>query len=169
MPAVTITVVVGLNDGSPQYVPVSQSANPDKVLVPLGRGPQTVTFTLTPGAGSPETTTLLFAQNSNGMGNTPPITFKPVTASDIAFPQGWNAARQAAFVAAVQTALNGVVPSSPPNSPSVATITFDPSTFEGGQALEIDLPYTVNYWINVQGVSWGMNYFDPEVDIDPGS
>jgi len=169
MPAVTITVVVGLNDGSPQYVPVSQSANPDKVLVPLGRGPQTVTFTLTPGAGSPETTTLLFAQNADGMGNTPPITFKPVTASDIAFPQGWNAARQAAFVAAVQTALNGVVPSSPANSPSVATITFDPATLEGGQALEIDLPYTVNYWINVQGVSWGMNVYDPELDLEPGT
>jgi hypothetical protein len=169
MPAVTITVVVGLNDGSPQYIPVSQSANPDKVLVPLGRGPQTVTFTLTPGAGSPETTTLLFAQNSDGMGNTPPITFKPVTASDIAFPQGWNAARQAAFVAAVQTALDGVVPSSPPNSPSVATITFDPATLEGGQALEIDLPYTVNYWINVQGVSWGMNVYDPELDLEPGT
>lgn len=169
MPAVTITVVVGLNDGSPQYVPVSQSATPDPVSVPLGHGPQTVTFTLTPGAGSPETTALLFAQNADGWGNTPPITFKPVTAADISFPAGWNAQRQAAFVASVQSALNAVVPSSPPNSPSVATITFDPSTFEGGQAFAIDLPYTVNYWINVQGVSWGMNVFDPEVDIDPGS
>ena len=169
MAAVTITVVVGLNDGSPQYVPVSQSATPDPVSVPLGHGPQTVTFTLTPGSGSPATTALWFAQNADGWGNTNPITFKPVTASDISFPPGWNAQRQADFVAAVQTALNGVVPSSPPNSPSVATITFDPSTFEGGQALAIDLPYTVNYWINVQGVSWGMNVFDPEVDIDPGS
>ena len=35
--------------------------------------------------------------------------------------------------------------------------------------MEINLPYTVNYWINVQGVSWGPNRFDPEVDITPGS
>ena len=66
MAAVTITVVVGLNDGSPQYVPVSQSATPDPVSVPLGHGPQTVTFTLTPGSGSPDTTALWFAQNADG-------------------------------------------------------------------------------------------------------
>ena len=167
MPDVTITIGVAASDGG-GWVPTTQSANPDKVKVPLGRGPQTVTFTLTPTTTSPPTTRFIFAQNADGMGNTPPITFKPVTASDIAFPQGWNAARQAAFVAAVQTALNGVVPSSP-NSPNVAQITFDPATFEGGQSLEIDLPYTVNYWINVNGVSWGMNVYDPEVDIDPGS
>ena len=169
MPSVTITVVVGLSDGSPQYVPVSQSANPDKVRVPLGRGPQTVTFTLEPGDGSPPTTRFIFAQNVDGMGNTPPITFKPVTEADISFPPGWNDARKTAFVAAVQAALDNVVPASPPNSPAVATVAFDPSTFEGGQALEIDLPYTVNYWINVQGVSWGLNVYDPEVDIEPGS
>jgi hypothetical protein len=168
MADVTITIGIAASDG-PQWVPTSQSADPDKVLVPLGRGPQTVTFTLQPASGSPATTQLLFAQNADGWGNTNPITFKPVTESDISFPPGWNEDQKAAFVAAVQTALDGVVPTSPPNSPSVATITFDPSTFEGGQALEIDLPYTVNYWINVQGISWGPNQYDPEVDIDPGS
>ena len=165
----TVTITLGAQQVGNGYGPSGQSAAPNKLSLRLGRGPQDITFNLSVASGSPATTQMLFTQNANGWGNVAPITWKTITPSDVGFPPGWSAAQQAAFLASLQAALNGIVVSSPPGSPSTATLTLNPSTLEAGNGFQIDLPYTVNYWINVNGESWGPQRFDPEVDILPGS
>jgi hypothetical protein len=81
--------------------------------------------------------------------------------------RGWNTAQQTAFLTRLQTALNGLTASASSNS--TVSLNINPATLEAGNAFQIDLPYTVNYFINVGGVSYGPNAYDPEVDILPGS
>jgi hypothetical protein len=109
------------------------SADPDKVTVPLGHGPQSIVFQLQAATGSPATTKIFFTQNADGWGNVNGITFKPVSTSDVHFPQhGWSEARKDAFVAAVQGDSSTLVPATSGPKGEIATLTFDPSTLEGG-------------------------------------
>lgn len=165
MPAVNVSI--GVTQADSMYVPSSQTADPNAVPLQIGSGPQTITFNLMVASGAPAGTQLLFTQNADGWGNRAPIVFKTVTASDVSFPQGWNTAQQTAFLTRLQTALNGLVASASSNS--TVSLNINPATLEAGNAFQIDLPYTVNYFINVNGVSFGPNAFDPEVDILPGS
>jgi hypothetical protein len=72
-------------------------------------------------------------------------------------------------VAALQAVVDTLVPTTSGPNGEIATVAFDPATLEAGQAFEIDLQYSVNYFINVDGTSYGPNTYDPEVDIDPPS
>jgi hypothetical protein len=170
MPQVNITVGIQQNSENGWYYPSSVAAVPDKVPVPLGQGRQSINFQLQAAAGSPPTTKIFFTQNANGWGNVNGITFKPVAVADVHFPpHGWSSARKDAFVAALQAVVDTLVPTTSGPNGEIATVAFDPATLEAGQAFEIDLQYSVNYFINVDGTSYGPNTYDPEVDIDPPS
>ena len=164
---VTITVAMTQDPNSNYWIPSSVSVSPDPVTIKLSQGTWTITFDMEAASGSPPSAQLWFARNQAGWGSLNPVVFKPLTEDDVDFPAGWSEAQKEAFLITAQNALNGVT-SVPSNSNrSLATVTFDPTALEPGQQLDIRLPYTLDYFINVQGVSYGPNTFDPEVDIDP--
>lgn len=164
---ITVTIEIQQDTATGAWSAKSVNANPDKAKVKLGQGLWTLTYNLVLTRGAPAGAQLWFARNENGWGNVNPVTFKPLTESDVAFPSGWTEAQKQAFLTAAQTAVNGITSGSSDSNRAQATLTFDPAALESGQAFEIDLPYTIEYFINVSGVSWGPNSFDPEVDIDP--
>lgn len=164
---VTITVTMVQDPETTYWMPSGASVSPDPVTIKLSQGVWTITFDLEAASGSPPSAQLWFARNEAGWGSMNPVVFKPLTEDDVDFPAGWTEAQKQAFLATAQTALNGVT-SVPSNSNrSLASISFDPTSLEPGQQLDIRLPYSVDYFINVQGVSYGPYTFDPEVDIDP--
>lgn len=170
MPSVPVTVTVDIEQDptSGWWVPKKVKANPDKAKVRLGQGSWTVDYALQIGhRGGAKDPQVWFARNESGWGNVNPMVFKPLTEADISFPSGWSDQQKQDFLVQAQAALNGVT-SVPSNSNRAeASVTFDPDTLENGQALAIKLPYTIDYFINVAGVSYGPNRYDPEVDLEP--
>jgi hypothetical protein len=170
MPSVSVRVTVDIKRDSATgyWVAKKVKAKPDKAKVKLGQGSWTVSYALEVGdRGGAKDPQLWFARNESGWGNVNPIVFKSLTEADISFPSGWSSQQKQAFLAQAQTALNAVT-SVPSNSNRAeAAVTFDPGTLEGGQELEIHLPYTIDFFINVEGTSYGPTKYDPEVDLEP--
>jgi hypothetical protein len=171
MPSRVITVTIEIQQDSQtgSWSAKSADANPDKLKIQLGQGVWTITYNLVLKRGAPASAQLWFARDENGWGNENPVTFKQLTEGEVAFPGGWTEAQKQAFLTAAQTALNGITSGSSDSNRAQAVLSFDPGTLESGQTLEIHLPYTIEYFINVDTVSWGPIAFDPEVDIEGGT
>lgn len=166
-----VTFKIKVQPGGAGYQPKKVTCKPAKLVVKTAAGVQDVTFSLVSDSGNPESTQLWFAREQNQWGNRPGVVVDPVNASHIHFPSSFPDSEKAAFVAAVQNRVSTYMRSTPSNDArSEATMTFDPGQVEPPSpypALEIDLPYTINYYINVNGISYGPYAYDPEMDIMP--